>query len=303
MRKLSIIIATYNRSAYLLRTLESLARQTLPPDLFEILVVNNNSSDDTPQRFADFVEQHPHMQLRMVTETAQGISFARNCGIAAAQGEYIVFIDDDEEANLEFAKSYFYFFENNTNLEAAGGAVIPVYEAPLPAWYSYYIEKMITGAFHWGNQVVPFRGNRYPGVGNSGFRRRLFEKYGTFNTALGRSGNNPMGGEEKDFFMRVRAQGVCYYYVPGAEIYHITPASKLTKTYFERLTRMIGVSERIRTRTEGTPSYLQRLLMESIKWCGAGVWAMGYLLRLQPLKGWYLIRMRWNITCGLLTGR
>lgn len=44
-----------------------------------------------------------------------------------------------------------------------------------------------------------------------------------------------MGGEEKDFFMRVRAQGIRYYYVPGAEIYHITPASKLTRAYFERL--------------------------------------------------------------------
>ena len=60
-----------------------------------------------------------------------------------------------------------------------------------------------------------------------------------------------MGGEEKDFFMRVRAQGIRYYYVPGAEIYHITPASKLTRAYFERLTRMIGVSERVRTRSEG----------------------------------------------------
>lgn len=303
MKKLSIVVATYNRAPYLLRTLESLARQTLAPALFEILVVNNNSSDDTPGTVAGFAGRYPQLQVRMVTETSQGISYARNCGIASSVGEYIVFIDDDEEASPEFAKNYFCFFENNPGLDAAGGAVIPVYEAPLPAWYSYYIEKMITGAFDLGDRMVPFRGNHYPGVGNSGFRRRLFERFGNFNTALGRSGTNPMGGEEKDFFLRVRAQGVCYYYVPGAEIYHITPASKLTKEYFERLTRMIGVSERVRTRAEGNVSFLKRLSAETVKWGGACVFALGYLCRLQPLKGWYLLRMRWNITCGLLTGR
>ena len=301
MKKLSIVVATYNRAPYLLRTLESLARQTLSPGLFEILVVNNNSSDNTPEVVAGFAGSHPQLQVRMVTET--GISYARNCGIASSVGQYIVFIDDDEEANPEFAKSYFCFFENNPGLDAAGGAVVPVYEAPLPAWYSYYIEKMITGAFDLGDRMVPFRGKRYPGVGNSGFRRRLFDRFGNFNTALGRSGANPMGGEEKDFFMRVRAQGIRYYYVPGAEIYHITPASKLTRAYFERLTRMIGVSERVRTRSEGGVSFPKRLLAEAVKWGGACVFAFGYLCRLQPLKGWYLLRMRWNITCGLLTGK
>ena len=289
MKKLSIVVATYNRAPYLLRTLESLARQTLSPGLFEILVVNNNSSDNTPEVVAGFAGSHPQLQVRMVTETSQGISYARNCGIASSVGQYIVFIDDDEEAN--------------PGLDAAGGAVVPVYEAPLPAWYSYYIEKMITGAFDLGDRMVPFRGKRYPGVGNSGFRRRLFDRFGNFNTALGRSGANPMGGEEKDFFMRVRAQGIRYYYVPGAEIYHITPASKLTRAYFERLTRMIGVSERVRTRSEGGVSFPKRLLAEAVKWGGACVFAFGYLCRLQPLKGWYLLRMRWNITCGLLTGK
>ncbi len=109
MKKLSIVVATYNRAPYLLRTLESLARQTLSPGLFEILVVNNNSSDNTPEVVAGFAGSHPQLQVRMVTETSQGISYARNCGIASSVGQYIVFIDDDEEANPEFAKSYFCF--------------------------------------------------------------------------------------------------------------------------------------------------------------------------------------------------
>lgn len=121
MKKLSIVVATYNRAPYLLRTLESLARQTLSPGLFEILVVNNNSSDNTPEVVAGFAGSHPQLQVRMVTETSQGISYARNCGIASSVGQYIVFIDDDEEANPEFAKSYFCFFENNPVWMLPGG--------------------------------------------------------------------------------------------------------------------------------------------------------------------------------------
>ena len=78
MKKLSIVVATYNRAPYLLRTLESLARQTLSPGLFEILVVNNNSSDNTPEVVAGFAGSHPQLQVRMVTETSQGISYARS---------------------------------------------------------------------------------------------------------------------------------------------------------------------------------------------------------------------------------
>lgn len=98
MIPLSIVIATFNRPAYLLRTLESLAGQTLPAQEFEILVVNNNSTDDTPAVFAGFARQHPELRLRMVAEPVQGISYARNRGVAEAEGECIVFIDDDEEA-------------------------------------------------------------------------------------------------------------------------------------------------------------------------------------------------------------
>ena len=94
MIPLSIVIATFNRSAYLLRTLESLAGQTLPAQEFEILVVNNNSTDDTPAVFAGFARQHPELRLRMVAEPVQGISYARNRGVAEAEGECIVFIDD-----------------------------------------------------------------------------------------------------------------------------------------------------------------------------------------------------------------
>ena len=167
MIPLSIVIATFNRSAYLLRTLESLAGQTLPAQEFEILVVNNNSTDDTPAVFAGFARQHPELRLRMVAEPVQGISYARNRGVAEAEGECIVFIDDDEEAVPDFAKSYRDFFRSRPDCDAAGGAVVPVYEAPLPRWYSHYIEKMITASDRFAEAATRAWATRVSGEGCS----------------------------------------------------------------------------------------------------------------------------------------
>ena len=89
MIRLSLIIATYNRARPLLEALESVVAQDAPPALWECVVVNNNSQDDTEARFADFAARHPAFALRMVREPRQGLSHARNCGIAAARGEYL----------------------------------------------------------------------------------------------------------------------------------------------------------------------------------------------------------------------
>ena len=92
-KRLSLVIATYNRCAKLCTTLDSLLVQTLPQEQWEVVVVNNNSTDDTAARFADYVAAHPQLDARMVLETEQGVSAARNRGIAESRGEYIVVID------------------------------------------------------------------------------------------------------------------------------------------------------------------------------------------------------------------
>ncbi len=87
-KKLSLVIATYNRGAKLAVTLDSLLAQTLPQELWEVVVVNNNSTDDTAERFAAYAAAHPELDVRMVRETEQGVSAARNRGIAESRGEY-----------------------------------------------------------------------------------------------------------------------------------------------------------------------------------------------------------------------
>ena len=89
MLRLSLIVATYNRSASLINALESVAQQNAPASEWECIVINNNSSDDTPERFAEFAAAHPDLNMRMVTELRQGLSFARNRGIRESEAEYI----------------------------------------------------------------------------------------------------------------------------------------------------------------------------------------------------------------------
>ena len=121
MIRLSLIIATYNRAGQMLRALESVVAQDAPASEWECVVVNNNSQDDTRERFAAFAAQHPDINLRMVTETRQGLSHARNRGIAETTGDLIAIIDDDEHINPGFVRAYIAFFDAWPGADAAAG--------------------------------------------------------------------------------------------------------------------------------------------------------------------------------------
>ena len=105
MIRLSIVIATYNRSSQLMQVLQSVVEQTLPREEWECVVVNNNSTDDTESVFAAFAAEYSQFDLRMVNEHKQGLSNARNCGIAASVGSYIASVDDDETLEDSFVES------------------------------------------------------------------------------------------------------------------------------------------------------------------------------------------------------
>ena len=94
MPRLSLIVATYNRAEQLLTTLRSVAAQTAPTAEWECVVVDNNSTDDTAARFEEFLSAHPGLPLRRVSETRQGLSWARNRGIAETTGDIVAIIDD-----------------------------------------------------------------------------------------------------------------------------------------------------------------------------------------------------------------
>lgn len=298
MIRLSLIICTYNRAPHLLRTLECLVGQTLNRGYFEIIVVDNNSRDDTGELARRFAEEHTDINIRTIPEKRQGLSYARNAGIAASEGNVIVMIDDDEVVNPEFLENYLNFFEKHHGIDAAGGVMVPFYEYTPPKWLSKYTERLLTSSLDLGREVREFPRHKNPIGGNMAFRREVFEGYGCFNTELGRKGEMLLGGEENDLFRRLRAGGGTIYYLPTAVVHHIIPESRLTADHLDRLSRMVGLSKKISSRQLG--GYATAVIKEFFKWIATLVLALIYTLRGRPSQGEYLIRMRRGITQGLL---
>ena len=298
MPRISIIVATYNRAKQLLGTLESLVQQDLPAVEWECVVVDNNSKDDTQKLFSGFVEKHSEFNLRIVREERQGLSFARNRGIEESRGEIIAIIDDDELVNKEFAKSYLEFFTKCDNAVVAGGRVVPNYPSGQPSWLSHFTEKPIANPTDWGDNIRKFPKGRIPAGGNMAFRREILLKYGGFDTTLGRVGGKLTGGEESDLFERLANDGVEFWYVPDAIIYHIIAKEKLTTDYFKRLSYNTGVSQRHRAALHNR--VIRFLFNEVVKWGVTLVLALYYILTLRPSKGWWLLKMRYYITQGIL---
>ena len=297
MVRLSLIIASYNRSASLLSALRSVVEQSAHYEEWECVVVNNNSTDDTAERVAEFIAQHPKCNIRLVNELNQGLSFARNRGISESEGEYIAIIDDDERIAPDFISAYISLFDSVPDAVAAGGPIIAEYPTGRPRWMSHFTERPIANTMYFGSRVREFPAGRIPGGGNMALRRSAIRRYGVFDTALGYVGESLVGGEESDLFERLRIAEAKYYYVPEAVMYHIIPAEKLTSDYFKRLSYNIGVSQLRRARFNRRTGRAR--LAEMGKWIVTLVLALWYLITLQWSKAKYLLSMRYNITRGL----
>ena len=297
MLDLSLIIATYNRAEQLMVTLESVATQRHPAQRWECIVVDNNSKDDTRERVEAFAAAHSDLQLRYVFESNQGLSYARNRGIEEAKGEIIAFVDDDERIVEEFVAAYVELFASHRDAMSAGGKIIAEYPTGRPHWMSKYAERPIANPMDFGQSIKPFPKGRIPGGGNMAMRRVVFERIGMFDTSLGRTGKQLIGGEESDLFARLRREGVALYFVPKAAIYHHIPDTKLTVEYIERLSLNVGKSKRMRAEADGKLCFL--ILKESLKQVATYLIAAGYLICLKPKKAHFLLKMRRGIMAGV----
>lgn len=294
MIRLTLIVATYNRAKQLMTTLHSVAQQECDATLWECVVVDNNSKDDTRERVAAFIAAHPELNIRYIFEGIQGLSAARNAGIVASQGDIIAFIDDDERIVPEFISAYIELFDTKEDAAAAGGAIIAEYPTGRPRWMSRYSEEPIANPMAFGERIIPFPTHRIPGGGNMALRRSVLDRVGYFNTQLGRSGNRLIGGEESDLFERLRQQGMKCYYVPRAVMYHIIGEEKLNKEYFSRLAYNTGVSQR--SRAELHNRVVRLYIFEVAKWIAT----LLLMLIHRPAQSKYLLLMRYHISRGIL---
>ncbi|MBO7260202.1 MAG: glycosyltransferase family 2 protein [Bacteroidaceae bacterium] len=294
MIKLSLVIATYNRAEQLMITLRSVAAQTADKTIWECIVVDNNSTDHTHSNIDNFANANSHLNIRYCLEVNQGLSHARNAGIANAKGEIIAFIDDDEHIVPDFIDAYIELFDKYPTAMSAGGKIIAEYPSGRPEWMSKYAEEPIANPMDFGEEIKPFPKGRIPGGGNMAMRKEVFETIGNFDITLGRTGKKLSGGEESDLFERMNAKGMKCYYVPKAVMYHIIPESKLNRDYFVRLSYNNGIGQW--TRATLHSKRISLIIREICKWGATFLLCITH----RPVQSKYLILMRWNISKGII---
>jgi len=242
----SIIICSYNREKFIVEAMESLINQDFDQDSFEVLIVDNNSVDQTYAVCRQYIEAHPTFHIYYFNEPNQGSSFARNTGALKARGKVLIFMDDDAQALPGFLKESWSFHLQNPEIAGYGGKIIPRFIPEAPAWMSYYVSSLV-GNFDYGTEVKKFSSNKYPLESNMAILRQAFGELGGFNQALpGVKGRLRIGGEGKDLFFRLSARYGDIYYVPGMQVYHIVEVDKLTPDYLYRVASGIGRGERLR---------------------------------------------------------
>ena len=301
--KVSIIVCTYNRERYILRNLESFLNQTAKPSDFEVVIINNNSPDNTDQICNSFIDKHPELNWVYVIEKNQGHTFARNRGIQESNADIVAFIDDDAFVRPQYVENIIKFFDEHKNVDVIGGKIIPVYESGQePKWMTPYLLTLMA-AQDYGEQVKEFHPRKFPIGANMVYRKSVFDKIGLFNVELGRRGDGLEGGDEKDVIHRLRQIGGKIFYEPRVIVDHIIGEHREKMDYIKAMGIGVGTSERTRIKEEGTSWAIKKVIEESFKWGATFLLFCYYLLTLKPIKGWTLVKFRYWINTGLVFGK
>ncbi|MEO8078754.1 MAG: glycosyltransferase [Acidobacteriota bacterium] len=238
--KYSVVIATYDRAADLRATLASLA--ALRPDgPWEVLVVDNNSPDDTRRVVEEAARTFP-VELHYLFEREQGRSPALNAGIQAARGAIIATTDDDVRVPADWLNRAAEGLER-LRCDYVGGRVLPIWGAPRPAWVPDHGGKQwaVIALLDYGPEPLEF-GARVPLGVNMAFTRRAFEHAGLFDPHTGRKAGTLLGQEVREWCIRARQAGVRGFYLPEMPVQHLIPAARLRKAYFRRWFYWRGIS-------------------------------------------------------------
>jgi len=295
--KISAVVATYNRERFLPDALNGLKNQTLDARFFEIIIVNNNSTDKTKELSLKFINDNPNLNCKYVEEYNQGLSFGRNRGIAESTTPLITFIDDDAVIENHFLENAVLHLEKLLDVAAVGGKIFAKYLNKKPVWMSRYIQALV-GHVDYGDKSFVYPLGKYPYGSNMTIKRQDLIDAGMFNTALGRIGNGGLGGEEKDMFDKLMAAGKKITYHPDLIVFHSVDDTRLTKPYIKRLSLGVGGSEMIRMKTKGSYAVFRKWIEYAVKMGASIVLAFLFLLKGQGSKGYYLLFVRWYATLG-----
>lgn len=229
---ISVIICTYNRYLSLKDTLESLINQQTNNEFdYEVLVVDNNSTDKTKETVNSYSARFP-FKITYLFESRQGLSNARNKGIQEARGSIIAFTDDDCIADHFWLYNLYEIFKES-DTDAVGGRVLPLYAPSTPLWIKMN-HDLLTGpiVYHdYGDLTIEYDRNKttYFVGANMAFRKRCFLNDVLFRTDLGVGQGTK--GEESEFHRRLKNENRIVYYCGKAIVWHKISRQRATLKY------------------------------------------------------------------------
>jgi glycosyltransferase involved in cell wall biosynthesis len=239
--EVSVVICTYNRAKSLRGALASLAAMPAPSELtWEVVVVDNNSKDDTTGATAEF-QRSSGLNVRYVFEARQGLNYARNAGVKAARGDLIFFIDDDVRVSGSWLLEMKRAFDLNP-VVGVGGRVLIKEDLQRPEWWNVEYDGAL-GKFDNGSKDIlsDETYNSIVGIGaNIGFKRSVFDQYGYFQPHLDRRGRRLLMGGDIEYTQRIKAAGGLLMYRSSAVVYHNPDVVRITKSYLRRWYFRIG---------------------------------------------------------------
>jgi glycosyltransferase involved in cell wall biosynthesis len=297
-KSLSVIIPTYNPDANRLKkTLEALQHQTLEFDKWELIIVNNNSTHPIQ---AD-LSWHPNSSI--ISETRQGLTYARLKGFDNASGHLIVMVDDDNVLAADYLKNIVDIFEAHPTLGAVGGKSLPIFETPPPVWLKQFYGSLALRDLG-ENTMISGWENKYPdcapiGAG-MGIRKTALAAYITKTNShksviTDRTGNSLSSGGDNDLVIELLKSGWQVGYFPSLVLQHIIPQKRMEPDYLARLEFATN------------RSWVMLLNSHGINpWKKIAVWT----LPLRKLKSWFGFKVmgnktnyiKWQGYCGMLKG-
>lgn len=243
--EISIVLCTHNRADYLQTALSSLFEQQASRATWELILVDNRSSDATPEIGAALAERG---LLRYLHEPELGLCHARNTGWRNARGPYVAYFDDDAIAEPDWIDAVAEAFAFDPKPGIVGGRVEPIWQAPRPPWLSDEIARSLT-ILDWSPEPKYIEDARREWLvgANMAIPRTILEEVGGFEPRLDRTGTSLLTGGDVWLQTQIMARGHPCLYQPAMRIRHLVAEARLDKTWFERRYYWQGISDAVAT--------------------------------------------------------
>jgi glucosyl-dolichyl phosphate glucuronosyltransferase len=254
--RISVVICTHNRGFYLRKAIASVLAQDMPVSEYELIIVDNKSTDDTAEVAASFAAAN----MRYIHEPQLGLCFARNTGWRNAAGTYVAYLDDDAIAEPGWLASIKAAFESDPAAGVVGGKVDPIWEGERPGWMSDNVSFSLT-IVDWSPEPKHIPDVRVEWLvgANMAMPRAVLAEIDGFEPRLDRIGTNMLSGGDVFLQKRILERGYTCLYHPGMAVRHLVPPSRLHKKWFRRRYYWQGVSDAVMELITDNPSTLGRI--------------------------------------------